>query len=127
MRQQKKAREEDRNPASPPEPPIPQLDEVLVNSERADSCHDLFLNPAYRAFRCVLRNRTNLNINFNLRNKEAEIRVYKIVGEFLESSGISIPGKLLIVKKVRPSSDHVAQQQVMKGLFLLHGNLCRII
>ena len=68
-----------------------------------------------------------MNINFNLSNKEPEIRVNKIMGEFLESSGIPMPGKLLIVKKVRPSIDHVAQQQGMKGLFLPHGNLCRII
>lgn len=68
-----------------------------------------------------------MNTNSNLSNKEPEVRVNKIVGEFLEASGISMLGKLLIVKKVRPSSDHVAQQQVVKGLFLPHGNWCRII
>lgn len=36
-----------------------------------------------------------MNINFNLSNKELEIKVPKIVGVFLELSGMSMLGKLL--------------------------------
>lgn len=69
-----------------------------------------------------------LNINFTFCKKEPEIKVKEIVGVFLEFSGISMLGKLLIVSEEREaSSDHVARHEGIQGLFLQHGNLVQNI
>lgn len=60
-----------------------------------------------------------MNRNFNLRSKKPEIEVKKIVGMFLEFSGISMLGKLLIVSKEREAlSGHAAAyHQGLRKLF----------
>ena len=70
-----------------------------------------------------------MNINFNLSNKASEIKVKNMVGVFLESSELSMLGKLLIVHEDREtSSDTVVahREGIYRGCSYSIGNLCRI-